>query len=245
MTRSLIGPLKKLYIKQFFEPGPLGLFVNPFYFSRKELLRAVRHFSGHLNGKLLDVGCGTQPYRGFFNVEEYVGVELDSLANRKNKKADYFYDGKTLPFEAASFDSLFCSQVFEHVFNPEQFLEELARVVKPGGHLLLTVPFIWDEHEKPYDFGRYTSYGLRHLAKSHGFEVIDLQKTAADASLFFQLINVYLYRFTLTRSTYLNIFLTLILIAPLNLLGAIASWLLPSNQDLYLDNVLFARRKVF
>ena len=54
-----------------------------------------------------------------------------------------------------------CNQVLEHVFNPDDFVREIARVLKPGGALLLTVPFVWNEHEQPYDYARYSSFGLR------------------------------------------------------------------------------------
>ena len=237
-----LAKLKELYTRQQFHPSFLGMFTNPFYFARKGLADAIRSFAPRITGKTLDVGCGQKPYEHFFVTSEYVGIEIDTAENRLIKKADYYYDGVTFPFENGDFDSVICNQVLEHVFNPHQFLTEISRIIKNGGHLLLTVPFIWDEHEQPNDYARYTSFGLRHLLKLHGFELIENKKTQSDASLFFQLINAYLYKVTATRSLYLNILLTMLLMSPFNILGALLSRIFPSNQDLYLDNVVLAQK---
>lgn len=235
--------LKTWYQHEQFEPGILGLFVNPFYFSRKELFRLISRFAGHIQGRILDVGCGQKPYKHLFKDSEYVGLEIDTFENRKLKKADCFYDGEIFPFQALEFDSIICSQVLEHVFNPDKFLSEIVRVLKADGKLLLTVPFVWDEHEQPFDFARYTSYGLRFLLTRHGFEVIELRKSAADVRTIFQMINVYLYKKTATRHGFVNAIITAILMSPFNILGSLLWKLLPSNFDLYLDNVVLARKK--
>src|SRR3546814_13294445 len=76
---------------------------------------------------MLDVGCGTKPYRELFELEEYIGLEIDSPSARTQSRADYFYDGKKFPFEAEIFNSVLCNQVLEHVFNPDDFLQEVDR----------------------------------------------------------------------------------------------------------------------
>ena len=67
---------------------------------------------------------------------------------RQRGEADYFYDGQSFPFKGGSFDVVLTNQVLEHVFNPDVFLSEIHRVLTPDGVLLLTVPFLWDEHEQ-------------------------------------------------------------------------------------------------
>ena len=116
-----------------------------------------------MNGRLLDVGCGRKPYRDLFPTKDYVGLEIDTPENRLRNQADIFYDGNSFPFEDHDFDGIICNQVLEHVFNPDQFVRELRRVLKSRGLLLLTVPFVWDEHEQPRDYARYTSFGLKSL----------------------------------------------------------------------------------
>jgi len=86
-----------------------------------------------------------------------------------------------------------CNQVLEHVFNPDAFLSEIYRVLKRDGKLLLTVPFVWDEHEQPSDYARYSSFGLKALLEKNGFRIIQHERIGADASILFQLINAYLY----------------------------------------------------
>jgi hypothetical protein len=115
-------------------------------------------------------------------------------------------------------------------------------VLRRGGRLLLTVPFVWDEHEQPRDYGRYSSFGLAALLKRNGFTVLRQGKSAAGVKALFQLINGHLYKITVTRSMYANVLITLMLMAPFNLLGSLLAWLTPGNPDLFLDNVVLAER---
>jgi SAM-dependent methyltransferase len=238
----MLNALKRHYQQQMVQPGLVGLFVNPFYFARKGLFHEVSTLSGHVAGRVLDVGCGYKPYEHLFRATEYVGLEIDTPENRARKRADVFYDGTTFPFESASFDSLVCNQVLEHVFEPDRFVREMARVLKPGGHLLLTVPFAWDEHEQPWDFARYSSFGLAAVLHKGGFEILEHRKTMADIRTLFQLLNAYLYKVTVTGSAYVNLALTLVLMAPFNVMGSLLAWITPGNPDLYLDNVVLARK---
>ena len=107
---------------------------------------------------MIDIGCGNKPYKNLFkHCKSYIGLEIES--ENKNS-ADFTYDGKNFPFEDETFDSAVCSEVLEHVFEPNQFLKEVNRVLKKNGLIILTLPFFWDEHEQPYDYARYTSFGL-------------------------------------------------------------------------------------
>lgn len=238
----MLASLKAYYLDQLMRPGLVGLFVNPFYFARRELLRAIQALAPEIGGRVLDVGCGSRPYENLVSAREYVGLELDTPENRLTKKADFFYDGRKLPFEDGSFDAVICNQVLEHVFEPDAFVREIARVLRSGGRLLLTVPFVWDEHEQPRDFGRYSSFGLAALLARNGLRVVRQQKTAADVRTLFQLVNAYLYKVTVTRSAYANLLFALVLMAPFNLLGSALAWVLPRNVDLFLDNVVLAER---
>ena len=192
--KKMIGKLKMIYRKEQFNPKIVGLIVNPFYFARKGLYESISQLISNLHGKLLDIGCGTKPYKDIFSVDEYIGLEIADGANRNNKHADVFYDGKKFPFSDKTFDSILISQVFEHVFNPEEFLQEVNRVTKMGGMLLMTVPFVWDEHEQPYDYARYTSFGLKYILGKYGFEIIEHKKSCNGIELVFQLINSYFYK---------------------------------------------------
>lgn len=234
--------LKSIYINIQFRPGILGIFLNPFYFARKGLYLHIRSLAKHITGKTLDVGCGNKPYEDLFHSTEYIGLEIDHGATSHSKKADVLYKGNRFPFDDAAFDSVVLNQVLEHVFEPENFLKEIHRVLKPSGLLLLTVPFVWDEHEQPFDFSRYSSFGLIHLLQKSGFEVLEHKKSVNDIRIIFQLLNVYLYKMIKTRNKYIPLILAPIFSAPVNIIGEIMGWIFPRNNDFFLDNVVLARK---
>jgi SAM-dependent methyltransferase len=238
----MIKKLKQIYTKEQFNPKIIGLFVNPFYFARKGLYQNVLELIPNLKGKLLDIGCGSKPYKNLCKLDEYIGLEIDDEGNRNHNYADVFYDGKTIPFEDKSFDSILSNQVFEHVFNPNDFLKEVNRITKMGGVMLMTVPFVWDEHEQPYDYARYSSFGLKYILSKNGFEIIEHRKSLNNFGIIFQLINDYIVKVMFTKNPYINLIITLILIAPSNILGLFLSKILPNNNDLYLDNIVLARK---
>ena len=234
--------LKELYKKEQFNPSFIGLFINPFYFARKGLYLNVSKLIVQLDGKLLDVGCGTKPYANLCAVDEYIGLEIDDEGNRNHSYADVFYDGKIIPFDDKIFDSILSNQVFEHVFNPNEFLQEINRVTKVGGKLLLTVPFVWDEHEQPYDYARYSSFGLKYILNEQGFEIVEHKKSNNGLEVIFQLLNDYIYKVTQTKNKYINLCIMLFLMAPINIVGVVLSLILPKNNDFYLDNIVLARK---
>ena len=240
----MIQLLKMFYRRQMFFPGWLGIFVNPFYFARAGLRDAMVEFAPALSGKLLDVGCGSKPYRSLFTVDAYIGLDIDSETTRQRGLADYLYDGGQFPFPDGSFDSVLCNQVLEHVFNPDEFLGEIARVLKPGGKLLLTVPFVWDEHEQPFDYARYSSFGLRTLLERQGFKLLRHNKLGADPSILFQLANAYLFKVSQGLPRLINLLLTVTMMAFFNLAGLLARRLLPGNPDLFLDHVVLVEKSL-
>lgn len=234
--------IRRIETAQQFHPTLLGAFVNPFYLARKALWDAMVGLAGSARGRLLDVGCGTQPYRILFDVDEYIGLEVDSPNARANGTADIYYDGGSFPLPDAGFDTVVCSQVLEHVFNPDDFIDELRRVLVPGGRLILTVPFVWDEHEQPHDFARYSSFGLRALLERHGFRIIEHRKLLADFSVLCQLANAWIFKVMQDRGRLLNVLVTAVIMAPISLLGDGFASLLPKNEDLFLDQAVVAER---
>lgn len=234
--------LRRYVRRQQFKPGLLGAFVNPFYLARRALWREISDASPELSGALLDIGCGTKPYRELFAGAMYIGLDIDSEHSRALGIADAYYDGKRFPFEDAQFNAVLCNQVLEHVFNPQEFLAEIRRVLASGGRLLITVPFVWDEHEQPYDYARYSSFGLKALLEQHGFKVILQRKLLANVSVIFQLFNAYLFKTVSTRSAVVDRLVTAFVLGPVSLVGLILGALLPDNQDLFLDQLVVAER---
>jgi SAM-dependent methyltransferase len=234
--------LTKYLRKQTFDPGIVGLFINPFFFSRRDLQKHIKTCAIAIEGKTLDVGCGKKPYKGLFkNVTEYVGMDIENSGHdHSNEDIDVYYDGKIFPFPDHSFDSVITNQVFEHVFNPEDFMKEITRVLKPGGHLLLTVPFAWDEHEQPYDFARYSSFGISHILQSNGFQVKTFIKSTKGFKAITQLFIVYIYKLFYSKNKTLNLIGTVLLLSPLTIIGSVLSIIAPPSKDFYLDNIVLA-----
>lgn len=153
---------------------PLICWLDPLHLSRRLLDREIRRRSDRVRGRLLDVGCGREPYRELFkNATFYVGLDRPP-----DTDPEVGGDGLYLPFPDACFDAVLSNQVLEHVPDPLRLLRETDRVLKPGGLLLLTTPQTWGLHHEPYDFYRYTKYGLRYLAERVGFEVEEIIPTS-------------------------------------------------------------------
>lgn len=236
--------LKQFYLNEMFVPSVPGIFINPLYFIRRGLYKGITSNTEYLSGRLLDFGCGDKPYKKFISVQEYIGLEIESIEQAHNsEEIDVYYDGITIPFNDNHFDSVFSSEVFEHVFNLEQVLKELHRVLKPGGNMLITLPFVWYEHSIPWDFARYTSFGIKYLLEQNGFEVVVSEKTTNYVETVFQVWNAYIYESVLPRNKWLKTIFTPILIAPVTLMGILFSAILPTNKKFYHNNIVVARKK--
>jgi len=237
--------IKSYILDQQFDPGALGIFINPFYTVRRELIGAMRKLSPSITGRTLDIGCGHRPYEKIFKkAVPYVGLEYDTPHNRSRfRKIDAWYDGGNLPFTDGSFDSVILTQVLEHVFSPDEMLRDIHRVLRSGGCLLLSVPFAWDEHEQPHDYARYSSFGLIYLLRKHGFEITNHTKTVDDVRMIFQLAGCYIHKKLAWIGSYrLRLIFYILLISPLTIIGTILSWILPTNPDMYMDNVILAKK---
>ncbi|MHB8482295.1 MAG: class I SAM-dependent methyltransferase [Nitrospiria bacterium] len=237
--------IKEWFKKQQFNPSFLCILINPHYIARKCLWNSIAKFSTHFNGGvLLDIGCGEKPYKKLFKVEKYYGLEVPvSGHSQQAKHNDIFFDGKICPFQSNSIDYVFCGEVLEHVFEPETFIQEIKRVLKPGGLLLLTVPFVWSEHEQPYDYGRYSSFGIQYLFKKIKFDILGFEKTGNFIQTISQLLASYIFTFFLEFNFFIRILVSSFIIFPILLFGLIFSTLLPKNKDLFLDNVILARKQ--
>jgi SAM-dependent methyltransferase len=161
-------PQRPLSIRQ---KSPLRRPWHVDYLHMRELLQSIIAYSGYARGRLLDVGCGERPYQPWLTgVVEYVGLD----ANYQSSNPSVGGLAYALPFAAASFDTVLCTQTLEHVEAPHLGMAEMARVLRPGGYLLLTAPQTWRLHEKPYDFYRYTRFGLQHLLEHSGLQVVHI-----------------------------------------------------------------------
>jgi SAM-dependent methyltransferase len=120
--------------------------------------------------RVLDAGAGRSPYRGLFKHARYEAADFAQLSSAY-APLDYVCDITDIPVEDGHFDRVICNQVLEHVPEPEKAIAELYRVLKPGGRIFLSAPLFFAEHQKPYDFFRYTQFSLRKMFEEAGFEI--------------------------------------------------------------------------
>lgn len=223
---------------------------HPFYFIRNQLWRKIQKHSLSLYGDMLDFGCGAKPYKELFlHCKSYVGVDYEGAGhNHNNEEIDFFYDGKSLPFADKKFDCVFASEVFEHLFNLSEILQELNRVMKNGGKLLITCPFVWPEHEKPFDYARYTLFALTDILELNGFRVLKTDKSGNFFMAVHQLNIVYVYQHVCAKFSLNNrvpVLATIarkILIPVMNIGGIVGNAILPENKEFYLNNIVLAEK---
>ena len=177
---NILESIRNRIASEQFGPTWLSILINPTYIIRSKLVHEISEFRHEITGYVLDFGCGQKPYENLFpNVSTYVGVDIqESGHDHTSSKVDVFWDGKTLPFKDGSFDNVLAFEVLEHVFEVENAINEIHRVLKPGGGLLVSTPFMYREHEAPFDSARYTSWGMNHLLGKSKFQVLAQRKTS-------------------------------------------------------------------
>lgn len=124
---------------------------------------------------ILDAGAGESVYKKHFSHCKYKAIDLAVGESRWNyANLDYVGPLHDMPIEDDVFDAVLCTQVLEHLEWPRESVKEMHRILKPGGKLYMTVPMAHSEHQIPYDFFRYTSYGLESICKHAGFHDIKI-----------------------------------------------------------------------
>ena len=236
---------KKIYQREAFSPTFfLGIWINPHFITRRGLLKGIKIISSSFKGGLLlDVGCGSKPYEHMFQVDQYIGIDVENSGHcHSSSRIDRFFDGRHIEYPHCHFDYVFSSQVFEHVFDIYQLLGEINRVLKINGELGFTCPFAWEVHEHPYDFWRYTPFGIKDLLLAHGFELKHFARSTGYVETILQMLSTYVSQHALPKNKYLNLIFQICIIAPINILGIILGKLLPRSNNLYCDNIVIAKK---
>ncbi len=158
------------------------------FLARAAVLRGLKQALPHFSGTLLDVGCGYMPYKAVVlnppsRATAYIGLDMPP-SETYNNSPDVVWNGREIPLPDNAVDCAMATEVLEHCPEPESVLREVARVLKPGGPLFFSVPFLWPIHDAPHDEYRYTPFSLRRHFENAGYQQVEIAPTGGwDASL--------------------------------------------------------------
>jgi len=181
-------------------------YVNPDLLEKSSILDSINYIANKYrkrltNKKLLDIGCGSKPYKQSFKQLgiTYEGIDFENFSvnySFKRTAPDYYFsknylnDFKLSQFNDDSYDIVTAFQVLEHHENIDMFFSETCRILKQGGYLLISFPFIWELHEEPNDFQRLTHYKIKKLCITHGLRMKEVVKRGSTLSVISQLLNL-------------------------------------------------------
>jgi len=143
---------------------------------KKEFSRAIKKY---VKGDVLDVGAGAMNYRSMIQSTgaNYKSLDFGGTESKydKNSKLDFVGDIQNLSFNDETYDTIFCSQVLEHIPEPQKALYEISRVLKKDGQALISVPHLAYLHNEPNDFYRYTKHGLSFMMEKANLNIIEIK----------------------------------------------------------------------
>jgi SAM-dependent methyltransferase len=207
------------------------------FWAQRRLDDAITSHASLAHGILLDVGCGMKPYETNFSpfVDTYLGLEYSPDSGYRGNRADLCGDAAALPLDDDSVDTILCTEVMEHLPEPERAIAEFSRVLRPGGTLITTAPFVFPVHDK-FDFFRYSPDGLATMMSRHNLSVVEVKALSGTAVTIAIMLNLYwfdsgfmwtkwLYPFGLVLRPALWVLCFLV-----NLLGGVFEVVLPSRH---------------
>lgn len=191
----------------------------------------------HAKGTLVDVGCGNGRLRRALPLSvRYVGIDYPAtVALGYSGAADILGDAAALPIADASVDVVALLDVLEHLPDPALAVGEAARILREGGKCLVHVPFLYPLHDEPYDYQRWTQYGLTRLFSSSGLAIHEIAATthpvaSAAALLSLALAQGVLDALQRRTPACLAVPFVVVLVVTANVIGWTMSRILPTSQ---------------
>lgn len=163
----------------------------------KHAQKWLTEWARHIRGTVYDLGCGERPYEDFIlqHGDKYIGVDWSNTMHEFSADIVADLNQPLFMINDESADTVFSVSVIEHLCEPQIFLNEACRILKKNGVMLLQVPFQWHIHEAPYDYYRYTEYGLKYMFTKAGFYDVKITPSAGFWSTIMLKINYYSTKF--------------------------------------------------
>lgn len=210
------------------------LFSNPFHgYCGYRLIKFVKRVAKSIppNQSVLDAGAGECQYKKYLTHAKYVSQDLCiGDAAWDFSKIDIESDIYKIPVKQHSFDHILCIEVLEHLMYPHRAFREFSRILKPGGYLYVVCPLTWMEHQKPYDYFRYTQFALKRLAEESGFIVKEINKHGGKYFVMSIYLNGMIPNFFLERGMLLIGRISQFVLYPFNFVAGIFLFLLDKTD---------------
>ncbi len=188
--------------------------IHPQWIANKQRNNCLNIIKSQIKGTILDIGCSDKFLKKVLdNNCNYIGLDyLQTAKTMYNTTPDIYGDAHNLPIKNSSIDSITLLDVLEHLGSPEECIIEIQRVLKPGGKFCLQAPFLYPIHDAPYDFQRWTKFGLLKLLESNNFKIEDIYENGSIPTTLILLVNLGISKITSELIEYSRFFLLLLLI---------------------------------
>jgi len=174
--------------------------------ARNLLLEKVKKYAKYLKGKVLDAGSGpVLRYRKYIDCEQYLTLDFE-----EKNKPQIIASMDSIPLEDTSLDSILCMQALTDLKDMDKVAKEFNRILKSGGHLMLSDDFMSFLHDEPHDFWRITKFGLKEIFENNGFQIIEMEQKGG----FWAVIAQFKIRYMINRFNLYKHKLLLFLFAP-------------------------------
>ncbi|MFH1048212.1 MAG: methyltransferase domain-containing protein [Patescibacteria group bacterium] len=165
LQRKIVNFLTIIYFKIF----PLRIMRYHLY-RIETFIKSIAKKHDISKRKMLDIGAQNSPYKKYFTKLDYYSQDIEQNSNGSIDFVGDINEGLDM-IKDNSFDYILCTQVLEHIREPKKAFQEFYRILKPNGKIFLTTHLCFEEHMIPFDYFRFTKYGLRYLGESNGFIV--------------------------------------------------------------------------